>query len=241
MTQLPDFMYDAIHAENIPAGAKYVAGYVNGRWPSYYGYDFQRADGSWAHSPSVHQQCPGAVAFAIAVSADADGDILDVEKFDATPEEAPGWAVRQRARGRPNATIYCDTSTWPAVKAAFSAQRVPLAPWWGANYSWGPHLYPGSDALQFGGVNNLYDTSVVDSGWPLLAERIGTVSDFTPLDRSMLTQIFGVIEKIPKIFLQNEQTQAMIQQYAAQVASGGGVPSSLVVTLSGTATSAKPG
>lgn len=242
MTQLAELMYDAIHAENIPTTARIVAGYVNGRWPSVYGYTE-----NGVRSPSLAERCPDAVVLTIAVSADADADILDIERFDATPDEAPAWYVRQKARGNPNATVYCNTSTYDVVRKAFMDARVAMPAWWAANYTVGPHLWPHSAATQYGGPANLYDLSVLDSEWPLLRERMMAVTaDFTSLDRSKLDQIFGVIDKIPEIFLQNQQTQSLIGGVSKQVSAlaageGGSVPAgTLTVTLTGTATPAVP-
>ncbi len=101
MTRL---MYDAVTPTNIPADAAMVAGYINGprsQWPA----------AAWARFPN-------AVKVRITVFASVDeGDVLDVEKYDATPAQAPGW-VNMRRRSGADPSVYCDTSTWPTVRAA---------------------------------------------------------------------------------------------------------------------------
>lgn len=149
-------MYDAITAANIPASARVVAGYVDGRWPSYFDL------------PRTH---PDALHVSIAVDPAQDAQVLDCERFDATPADCPGWAVRQRRRGQVP-TIYCNTSSWPAVVDQFRVQRVPLAQWWEANYDRGARLLPGRVGVQYTDHADLYDISVILDqvpGWDHLA------------------------------------------------------------------------
>lgn len=143
-------MYDAITPSRIPVSApQMVAGYVNGRWPSY---------------AEMVSRFPSAVHVSIAVSADTDAQVLDVEQYDATPAEAVDWVLRQRGR-KAIPTVYCNTSTWPAVQAAFAARRVALPYWWEANYSTGPSISPGAIAKQFETTPG-YDRSIVVGYWP---------------------------------------------------------------------------
>jgi hypothetical protein len=150
-------MFDGIYPDQVPDGADIYAGYVGGNWPDFTGLQV-------AH--------PGKLHVSIAVNASEQARVLDVETGDATPAEAPGWAARQRAAGNPYPVIYCNTSTWPAVQAAFAEQGVPAPLYWVAAYlnqvpnlAALPAIPAGAIALQcydYGG----YDLSVVADHWP---------------------------------------------------------------------------
>lgn len=148
-------MYDAVTPSNIPADAQMVAGYVDGR------YAWSAAD--WA-------RFPGAVRVRIAVFPwTNDGHVLDVERGDATPAQAPGWVQRRRAAGV-DPTVYCGLASagysWADVRAAFQAQGVPEPHYWIAAYPGiGAALYPGSVAHQYANPGP-YDLSVVADYWP---------------------------------------------------------------------------
>lgn len=126
MTALTNIkMYDAVNPANIPSDAKYVGGYGDGLY-------------NWmATHPELF---PNAHKFIFVVFANHDGDCLDVEKGNATPAQAPGWAVRQRARGK-DPFVYCSrlgTYGWQAVQDAFNSQRVPHPHYGIADYSTPP-------------------------------------------------------------------------------------------------------
>jgi hypothetical protein len=100
-------LYDSTNPNDIPAGV-FAAGYVDGifAWP---------AD-SWARFSAVKR---------IAVFATTDdGDALDVERFDATPDQAPGWVQRRRAAGVLRPWVYCNRSNRPDVEGALTAAGV---------------------------------------------------------------------------------------------------------------------
>lgn len=118
-------MYDAVTASNIPAGAAMVAGYIDRikllPWSA--------AD--WARFPN-------AVKVTIVKKASTnDGHVLDVEPGDATPAEAPGWVRMRRAAGA-DPTVYCNTSTWPSVRAAFRSANTAEPHYWLARYDGKP-------------------------------------------------------------------------------------------------------
>jgi hypothetical protein len=123
----------------------------------YAGYD----DGSYDDAAAIAAKEGGKIVFRITVrSSDNEGDVLDVEKGDATPADAPGWVQRRRQAGHPNPGAYCSLSAWPAVRQAFTDAKV-VEPWyWVAAYPGnGANLYPGAAAHQYvdhGG----YDESV---------------------------------------------------------------------------------
>jgi hypothetical protein len=157
-------MYDSVTPSAIPSNAAAVAGYVDGayRW----------SDADWA-------RFPGAVKVRIAVFPwTPDGHVLDVERGDATPGQAPGWvAMRQRA-GLKQPQIYCNASTLPAVRAAFAAVAMPVPPIWVAQYDGVPTIPAGCVAKQYAdppSSGGNYDVSNVSQAF-LDAVTGGTVT-----------------------------------------------------------------
>ena len=145
--------YDSINVNAIPADAQLAAGYAGGNWPTY-------ANGS------LRARCPHAILVSIAVNASEDAMVLDVERGDATPSDAPAWCQRQRARGQVP-TVYCNASTWPAVQQMFHDAGQPLPQWWDANYDNNPTLPAGAVAKQYrSDTNQNLDYSVVADYWP---------------------------------------------------------------------------
>jgi hypothetical protein len=152
-------MYDAVTARNIPRDARMVAGYIDKiklePWTA--------AD--WALFPN-------AVKVTIVKKASTNaGHVLDVEPGDATPAEAPGWVRMRRAAGA-DPTIYCNLSTWPAVRQAFIDQGVAQPHYWVAKYDNNPAWGAGWAALgcvakQYAGdVPPGIDLSSVADFWP---------------------------------------------------------------------------
>jgi hypothetical protein len=148
-------MYDAINALNLPTGGDLYAGYIGGSWPD---------------ANAISQRFPHDTVVRIAVQAsENDGVVLDVEKGDATPAESVDWVLHRRAAGV-DPTVYCNTSTWPDVVAAFQARGVPLPHWWAAAYVKDPSKPPtalpaGAVALQWYDFGP-YDASIVADYWP---------------------------------------------------------------------------
>ena len=145
-------MYDGITVGNLPSGSLLVAGYL---------------DGVYANVPEMRARFPHATVVLVAVSASypaARGVVLDVESGDATPAQAVAWC---RAYAGPNSdlTVYCDSSTWPTVRAAFAAAGVSEPNYWVADYDGDPTIPAGAVAKQYA-TNDYYDTSSVSSYWP---------------------------------------------------------------------------
>ncbi|WP_052069779.1 hypothetical protein [Streptacidiphilus albus] len=166
-------MYDAVTVSAIPDGSVLVAGYVNG---------------SYANLSGLRARFPHALVVGVTVTAGADeGQVLDVESGDASPAEAPGWVERRRAAGA-DPTVYCNASTWPAVRAAFSAAGVAAPHFWIADYDGDPAIPAGAVAKQYASNEN-YDASAVAAYWPGV--------DPTPEDTMLLTaQDQAVIKEI---------------------------------------------
>ena len=119
---------DSVNPSAIPLGGiNGVIGYANGRF-------------RWS-AEETHRFAAAGLQTAMV---DVDGTawaaacILDVERGDAGPAQAPGW-IRNRNAFRGDATIYCDLSTLPAVLAATS--RLSESWWlWIAHYTGHPHI-----------------------------------------------------------------------------------------------------
>lgn len=141
--------YDGITISSLPTDGDVYFGYVGGSWPTYL---------------YLKAMFPTKVCISIAVNATEMAKILDVENGDAKPADAPGWAVRMRTVGI-TPCVYCSTSVWPAVRAAFAVASVPLPLWWEAHYDGIPVISPGAIAKQYQNGPR-YDTSVVADYWP---------------------------------------------------------------------------
>lgn len=165
-------MGDGVVLANIPQTVDIVAVYRNGLW---------RADPA-----AVAKRFPpkAIVTVWIDVNGTAPGScqVLDVEKGDAGPNQAPGWIKARRAAVHTSLpTVYCNRSTLPDVEAACSAAGL-LA---GRDYQlWISTLdgtetmngkalksVPGVVACQLaGGMTAKWDRSVVyDDAWHPLA------------------------------------------------------------------------
>ena len=148
-------MYDGVTPASVPAGAALYAGYNQGRYQSLAG---------------LEAKFPTALHVSICVQANGDARVLDVESGDATPQQAPGWVVRQRAGGNPYPVVYCNQENgWAAVRQAFADQAVPEPLYWVANYVNDPAEPPaipaGAIAIQYYDYGG-YDASIVADYWP---------------------------------------------------------------------------
>lgn len=146
---------DARAIAALPFPISLVAGYV---------------DGLYAWSPDDWALFPNSTHVRIAVfSTTNDGHVLDVENGDATPAQSVDWVLMRRAAGA-DPSIYCNTSTWPAVRAAFKARAVDEPHYWVAQYD-GIQIVPaGAIAKQFTDAGQ-YDRSIVADYWPGVDEE----------------------------------------------------------------------
>jgi len=180
-------MYDAVTARNIPTTAAIVAGYIDKiklePWSA--------AD--WA-------RFPGAVKVQIVKKAATNaGHVLDVEPGDATPAEAPGWVRMRRAAGA-DPTIYMNSSTWPAVRKAFTDQGVAQPHYWVAQYDGNPKWATGWAELgcvakQYAGnVAPGFDLSSVADYWPGVdGDDIVTPEDINAIAAKVLAGVPGAV------------------------------------------------
>jgi hypothetical protein len=143
-------MYDAVTPANIPPDAQLVAGYLTGP------YAWKASD--WARFPNVpHVQIATQSTYNV-------GNCLDVETGDATPTGAVQWVKNRRAAGV-DPTCYCNSSTWPSVRAAFQAAKVPEPHYWIAKYDQNPAIPAGAVAKQHTNTAG-WDLSSVADYWP---------------------------------------------------------------------------
>ncbi len=152
-------MYDGVDASRLPTDAQLVAGYV---------------DGAFAWSARDWARFPRSVKVRIAVfSSTNDGEVLDVEPGNATPAESVDWVLKRRRAGT-DPTVYMNTSTWPTVRAAFSARKVTEPHYWIAQYDGVASLPAGAVAKQYYNNNQAgYDLSVVADFWPGVDQAAG--------------------------------------------------------------------
>jgi hypothetical protein len=141
-------MYDSIISDNIPENVAIVAGYVDGK--------FMWTDDEWARHPSARQ-----VRIAVFASTN-DGDVLDVEQYDASPADCPAWIAMRQAGGVTVPTIYCALSVMCAVQAACAGLVYDL---WIADWTGAQHMPDGADACQYAALGT-YDLSLCSDAWP---------------------------------------------------------------------------
>jgi hypothetical protein len=153
-------MYDAVNAANIPLDAQLVAGYIDKiklePWSTR----------DWARFPNARK------VTIVKKASTRDGVVLDVETYDASPTEAPGWVAQRRHDGFAHPVVYMNLSTWGAVRAAFRSAGVAEPLYWVAEYNgdptWGAGwAVSGVIAKQYrGNVAPGIDISSVADYWP---------------------------------------------------------------------------
>lgn len=115
-------MFDSVNVTEIPRDAQAVAGYVNGKWPTYW---------------TLVTQFPHAHKLSIAVNVHRDADCLDVERGDAVNSEAPGWVKRQLAGGARRPAVYTSVSNAQALVDELARHGVRRSQYrlWTAHYT----------------------------------------------------------------------------------------------------------
>ena len=130
-------MYDDVNLSLIPVDAVAVAGYVDGRWPTY-----AQLVKKFPHAKHI---------LSIAVFARDKAEALDVEPGDATIAEAPAWVKRQHAAGNPRPILYTSASWGQGLVNACTKAGLEYGKdylWWSAHYTYKPHLC--SSKCEFG-------------------------------------------------------------------------------------------
>lgn len=149
--------YDSVDASNLPRDAEVVFAYVCGQY---------------ANVASVRTRCPKARLITICVDGLHAADMLDVERYDAKPADAPLWVRRLRSVGR-RPVVYCSRSAMGTVEAQFSAIGEP-PPFYGiADWTNASHLVSGSVGTQWANGSAAYpgyasgcDTWTISPNWP---------------------------------------------------------------------------
>lgn len=143
-------MYDGISPLRLPDGADLYAGYDDGRWPD---------------ADAIAARFPGKKVLRITTDpADTIGDVLDVERGDATPADIPAWLTTRREAGA-WPSVYCSLDSWGTCRNAVMNHCPPYPPWWIADYNLSAGQVPdGAVALQYVGSNG-YDVSSVLDYW----------------------------------------------------------------------------
>jgi hypothetical protein len=100
---------DSVTAAHLPAGMDVYLAY---------------ADGSYENVVAVRARFPDSPVLTIAVTPADDADMLDVERYDAVPGDAPGWVTRQLARHAYRPVVYSSQSEMPVVIAALTAAGI---------------------------------------------------------------------------------------------------------------------
>ncbi len=115
---MPRIMYDAVDAADVPAsGFDLLAGYENGLYPS---------------ASGLRARFPHATVVTIDVlNQPGTAQVLDIEKGDATPDEAPAWFDASIRAGVDRPTLYFSSSDFPAIVRAMGRRSYDA---WVASY-----------------------------------------------------------------------------------------------------------
>lgn len=125
----PVEMYDDVNVSLIPLNAEAVAGYVDGRWPTY--------------NTLVKKFPHAAHKLSIAVFASDDADALDVEPGDAVPTQAAAWVKKEHAKGNKRPIVYTNASHGQGLVDLLTKAGLKYGVdylWWSAHYTGKPHL-----------------------------------------------------------------------------------------------------
>jgi hypothetical protein len=171
-------MYDACDYLRPPADAAMVAGYVSGgcQW-----------------SPAAWSAWSKAITVRIdTVAAIGTGVVLDVERGDATPEDAPNWCAQARQRGV-TPTVYCSQSNVAAVLAACKLHGVPAPLIWMALWDGVAEVPAGCIAKQYtNDASAGYDISAVADYWPGVDPAPSPVVEVEPMHLFVIPMPTGV-------------------------------------------------
>lgn len=128
--------WDAVDVSQIPAGTEYVAGYVNGHWPTV---------------TELLQSFPSSHILTIAVNTAGRAMCLDIEPGDAVPSEASAWVRADQAAGFKRPCIYAPLSLWQDIWSNLAQNGIDRSSVfeWSAHWTNVPHLDAGFDATQW--------------------------------------------------------------------------------------------
>lgn len=121
-------MFDDTTAALIPSTAKVIGVYIDGRYKN---------------DAEIRTKFPQAALVTIAVSANDNAEVLDVEAMDATIAEVYAWLKRQLARGVYLPVIYISVSQVDRLMETMTANGFVHGKHfriWSAHYGAGEHL-----------------------------------------------------------------------------------------------------
>src|SRR5215467_10288439 len=133
-------MRDSVDPFAIPTDCDVVAGYGDGLY-------------KWSDAGWNRFTCPKLV---IAVTALDKGDVLDVERYNATPADVPGWIDRWVGGRWRLPVIYSSRSVKPQIDTAAAGRKYD---WWCSTLD-GTQNVPGAVAVQYVDTGS-YDESVI--------------------------------------------------------------------------------
>lgn len=137
-----DTVYDSVNVGAIPNDARYVLGYVDGRY---------------ANVDLLRRQLPAASIVTVTVEG-SPAMMADVEKGAMLLADLDSWiSTNTYTLGRP--WVYCSTARWP-----LPGIEPASVGWWAADWTGQPHLVPGSIATQYADPSTSggdYDLSVI--------------------------------------------------------------------------------
>jgi hypothetical protein len=146
-------MYDSAHADEIPADAGAVAGYIDGNYPSYSGL--------------VARFGTSVPVISITVLGAPGARVADVEAGNLTPGQGAAWAQREIAAGR-HPTLYYSLSNDELVVNALNRLGVGQTDRWVADWTYKPHMIAGSVATQWANPpasGGGFDLSTAENSW----------------------------------------------------------------------------
>lgn len=137
-------LFDAVTADNLPAGAVHVCFYT---------------DGTYANEAAVKARCPHATYLSITVKGGV-ADCCDCEQGDLTPAQAEAWVQARLKEGAFRPVVYASQDTWEnqGLLKGLAAYGSKIRRWVAAYPGTGANVPSGYDAHQFSDGN--YDTSV---------------------------------------------------------------------------------
>ena len=146
----PD-LYDSETARTIPEGAAQAL-YANG----------------WYKAPSSSVNGHDRTLWIDVTGSNAKADVLDVERYDASPQQAGPWAAAAHRDhpGRP-VIVYLSLANWTAARASVARYHVSVK-WWLADPTGVPHMVPGASATQWywgSTTTHAYDESETTPGF----------------------------------------------------------------------------
>lgn len=153
-------MGDSTVPSDLPSGLGAYAGYDDGHWPDYLAIE------------GAHPNVPVLEITAFLAN---QGVVLDIEKGDADPPDAPTFVNWRTVAGVWRPVLYCSRDDLPAVVGALNNARIPRAAYrlWSAHYGDGQHICgpsPCGSSVQADGTqwidhNGDWDESILADGF----------------------------------------------------------------------------